>query len=73
MDVLKDYIVKIHINDNDARNDLHLPFGEGNVDIQRFYRLLNERRIKAMITLEMTPDKLPATLDYIREYNLTLP
>jgi sugar phosphate isomerase/epimerase len=73
MDVLGAYVVKIHINDNDARNDLHLPFGAGNVDIRRIYRLLQERRIKAMMTLEMTPDKLPTTLEYIRKHNLTLP
>lgn len=73
LDVLGKYVVKVHINDNDAENDLHLAFGEGNVDFRRVYRLLRERNVHPLMTLEMTPDKLPETLKYIREKNLKLP
>ncbi|GAB4331765.1 MAG: sugar phosphate isomerase/epimerase [Candidatus Abyssubacteria bacterium] len=73
LDVLAPYIVKIHINDNDARNDLHLAFGEGNIDFSRTYRLLHEKKIDALMTLEMTPEKLPVTLKYIKERKLRLP
>lgn len=72
MDVLGKYIVKIHINDNDAVNDLHLPFGEGNIDFEKIYALLNEKKIRPKMTLEMTPGQLPDTLKYIRERNLSL-
>ncbi len=73
VDVLGKYVVKVHINDNDAQNDLHLAFGEGNVDYSRTYRLLREKNVHALMTLEMTSDKLPATLKFIKEHNLRLP
>jgi sugar phosphate isomerase/epimerase len=66
-------IVKIHINDNDGRNDLHLPFGEGNVDYAHVYKLLRQYRVNALMTLEMAPDKLPQTLSYIDQHGLNLP
>jgi sugar phosphate isomerase/epimerase len=72
-DALSEYIVKIHINDNDARNDLHLAFGEGNVDFKKTYRLVNRKKIRPLMTLEMTPGQLPKTLEYIKKNNLTLP
>jgi sugar phosphate isomerase/epimerase len=72
-DALSKYIVKIHINDNDAQNDLHLAFGEGSVDIKQAYRLLNRKKICPLMTLEMTPDQLPSTLDYIKKNKLALP
>jgi sugar phosphate isomerase/epimerase len=71
IDVLWEYVAKIHINDNDAQNDLHLPFGEGNIDFQEVYRLIRKKGIKAQMTLEMTPEKLPQTLDYIRKQALS--
>jgi sugar phosphate isomerase/epimerase len=73
LDALGKYIVKIHINDNDAHNDLHLAFGEGTVDIKKAYQLLNRKKICPLMTLEMTPDQLPATLEYIRKNKLSLP
>ncbi len=73
VDVLGKYVVKVHINDNDAENDLHLAFGEGNVDYRRAYRLLREKKVRALMTLEMTPDQLPTTLKYIKEHHLRLP
>jgi len=73
IDVLGEYVVKVHINDNDAQSDLHLAFGEGNVDFQRIYRLLSEGNVCALMTLEMPPEKLPGTLQYIRDNDLKLP
>jgi sugar phosphate isomerase/epimerase len=73
VDVLGKYIVKIHINDNDAQNDLHLPFGKGNINYQTIYRLLREKKIRAQMTLEMTPEHLPETFQYMRKKNLKLP
>jgi sugar phosphate isomerase/epimerase len=72
VDTLDEYIVKVHINDNDAHNDLHLAFGEGNVDFTETYALLRSRNIKPKMTLEMTVDRLPQTLEYITEQNLSL-
>ena len=71
-DSLGEYIVKVHINDNDSENDLHLAFGTGNVDIKKAYRLLNARRINPVMTLEMIPRLLPVTLDYIGKHKLKL-
>ena len=72
VDALGKYVVKVHINDNDARNDLHLAFGEGNVDFEKVYRLLNQKKMRPLMTLEMTLDKLPETLEYIKGRNLML-
>ena len=71
-DSLAKYIVKVHINDNDAQNDLHLAFGGGSVDLEGAYHLLNLKRMSPLMTLEMTPEQLPATLKYIEERNLNL-
>lgn len=72
-DALGKYIVKIHINDNDAQNDLHLAFGEGNMDFEMVYRLLNQKNISPWMTLEMPADQLPNTLRFIKDNNLMLP
>ncbi len=71
-DALAKYVVKAHINDNDGQNDLHLAFGAGNVDLQEAYRLLNTKRMSPLMTLEMTPEQLPATLEYIEKRKLAL-
>ena len=73
VDVLGKNIVKIHINDNDAQNDLHLAFGEGNIDYRKTYRLLREKQVNALVTLEMPIDKLPDTFKYIKQIRLKLP
>jgi sugar phosphate isomerase/epimerase len=71
-DALAKYVVKVHINDNDGQNDLHLAFGAGNVDIGEAYRLLNRKKMSPLMTLEMTPDQLPSTLKYIEKNKLNL-
>ena len=73
IDSLAEYIVKVHINGNDAQNDLHLAFGEGNIDFQKVYRVLGRNNISALMTLEMPREKLPKTIKYIKEKNLQLP
>jgi sugar phosphate isomerase/epimerase len=73
LDMLADKIVKVHINDNDAKNDLHLAFGEGNMNFPEIYRLLEKYGVRALMTLEMTPQKLPLTFDYLKKHNLKLP
>jgi sugar phosphate isomerase/epimerase len=72
INTLGEYIVKIHINDNDAQDDLHLAFGEGNVNFSEAYRLIRSKGINPQMTLEMTPDKLAKTLEYIASQNLSL-
>ena len=71
-DALAARIVKVHINDNDARNDLHLAFGGGNINFAKIYSLLNSRKMSPLMTLEMPLDQLPATLKYIEKHKLTL-
>lgn len=73
VDVLGKNIVKIHINDNDAQNDLHLAFGEGNIDYRKTYKLLHEKQVNALVTLEMPIDRLPNTFKYIKQNTLKLP
>jgi sugar phosphate isomerase/epimerase len=52
---------------------LHLAFGEGNMDYRETYRLLHAYNVQALMTLEMTPDRLPQTFEYLKRHNLTLP
>ena len=42
------------------------------MDIKEVYRLLNARKLHPLMTLEMTPEQLPATLEYIKKNNLRL-
>lgn len=48
------YVKHVHINDNDFISDLHLPWGDGKIDRQRFYQAYEEHLNGATILIEMS-------------------
>ena len=46
------YVKHIHINDNDGISDLHLAWGEGNIDRQTFYNCYEKYMKEASVLIE---------------------
>lgn len=53
VDTLARYTRHIHINDNDLKNDLHQPLGEGQIDWKNFDHLLRRHRVEASVLIEV--------------------
>lgn len=54
-DILKEFdIDHVHISDNDLKNDLHLPIGEGKIDFFKLFSLLKNKDYKGKIICEDT-------------------
>lgn len=51
--LLKDYLLHLHLNDNDGTKDSHTTFGTGNIDFNRFIRLLEEVEYNELFCLEI--------------------
>ncbi len=48
------YVRHVHLNDNDLNADLHLPWGNGMIDREKFYRCYDDYMNEATILLETT-------------------
>ena len=60
------YIRHMHINDNDLVKDMHLPLGDGIIDWNRFFNLMEEYQIEASVLLEMAGwEKQLRSLEYL--------
>ncbi len=59
-------IKHIHLHDNNGGNspndDLHLPVGEGKVDLQEIFKKLHAVPYKGTITMELRPDPIESCL-----------
>ncbi|MDY0039707.1 MAG: sugar phosphate isomerase/epimerase [Desulforhabdus sp.] len=49
---LADFLMEIHLHDNDGTADSHLPVGQGNIDFLYLFDLLRSRNLKPTLTLE---------------------
>jgi len=49
---LADFLMEVHLHDNDGTADAHLPVGRGNIDFLCLFDLLRSRSIKPTLTLE---------------------
>jgi sugar phosphate isomerase/epimerase len=49
---LSPYIKHIHINDNDLVSDLHLAWGDGQIDRQTFYKCYTKYMSEATVLIE---------------------
>ncbi len=68
---LAPYIRHMHINDNDLKDDLHLPVGQGKIDWQQFHDLTERYQINASILLEINGYQAQKeSLEYIRENHI---
>ena len=60
------YIRHMHINDNDLMKDMHLPVGDGKINWNRFYGLMEEYQVEASVLLEMAGwEKQQRSLEYL--------
>jgi sugar phosphate isomerase/epimerase len=60
---LSGYLREIHLHDNDGSHDHHWPIGEGTIDFQRLFELLESRGLRPLLTVEPhTEEDLVKTL-----------
>jgi sugar phosphate isomerase/epimerase len=57
MDKMAFHLGQVHIHDNNGIADDHLPVGEGNFPFQNFFRILQERGLDPIITIETHSEK----------------
>lgn len=66
---LGEYIVESHIHDNHGKSDEHLPVGEGAIDFETFFPLLNRFAPDAVWTMEAhNTEHLQRALKNIQNY-----
>jgi len=71
MNGLGSRIGQIHVHDNNGLLDEHLPVGEGNFPFQAFFKMIRQKKLKPVITLESHSEKhLWRTLENIKALNL---
>jgi sugar phosphate isomerase/epimerase len=67
MEDLGDYIVELHLHDNDKSADQHYPIGDGTFDFDNFFRLLKNR--DCIHTIEAhTPERLLKSIERLKKY-----
>ena len=66
---LRNYLWEVHLHDNHAESDEHLPMGEGGFDFDQFFGLLSQLRLKPIFTIEPhQEDHLRKGLEAARKY-----
>jgi len=53
VNLLKEYLLHLHLNDNDGSRDMHAPFGKGNIDFKKFLTLMEEINYDGLYCLEI--------------------
>jgi sugar phosphate isomerase/epimerase len=67
--VLEGRLVEVHLHDNNGKKDQHLPPGDGKFDFSGFFRLLRERRLSPIYTLEVHQEEdLPRSFEAVKGY-----
>ena len=65
------YIKHVHINDNDLKNDLHLPVGSGNIDWAEFKEYHDTYFSNCTILIETTkPENQKKSIEYLIELGI---
>jgi len=71
IDQFPDRINHVHLHDNKGghsyRDDLHLPPGEGIIDLKKIFEKLKKIGYTRTITLELTPQEIKKCLAYVKE------
>jgi sugar phosphate isomerase/epimerase len=71
VDSLGDYLGEIHLHDNHGTADEHLPVGEGTFPFRELMRLLSQRNLTPILTLESHSDQsLRRMLENLRQMQL---
>ena len=64
---LGDYIVELHLHDNDKSADQHHPIGDGTFDFDNFFQLLKQR--DCIYTIEAhTPARVLKSIERLKKY-----
>jgi len=69
VDSLAPYLGELHLHDNCGKQDEHLAMGKGNIDFQRIFKHLKDRR-KDLPTITLEPHKeedLWLSLEYLEK------
>ncbi len=71
VETLAPYILHMHINDNDKRNDLHHEIGTGQIDWRTFDRQMRQLGVKASVLIEMGDlGRQRCSMEYLERNNL---
>ena len=71
VETLAPYILHMHINDNDKRNDLHHEIGTGQIDWRTFDRQMRQFGVKASVLIEMGDlGRQRCSMEYLERNNL---
>jgi sugar phosphate isomerase/epimerase len=63
---LDEFIVNVHLHDNNGVNDEHLPVGEGNIDFSNMFRKMKNWQNKPLIIECHSLAGLKAGVDFVR-------
>lgn len=67
LESLKEYIVELHLHDNDKGSDQHLPIGEGNFDFKQFFAGI--RGLDCVYTIEAhSPEEVIRCIERLAEF-----
>lgn len=68
---LAPFIKHMHINDNDLKNDLHEPVGNGQIDWKQFVQLMKQYQIDATVLVEVAGiEKQEKSLEYMMKNHI---
>jgi sugar phosphate isomerase/epimerase len=68
LDSLGEYIVELHLHDNDGSADQHYPIGDGTFNFDRFFSRLNNR--DCIHTIEAhTPERVLKSIERLKKYS----
>jgi len=64
---IKDFLVEIHLHNNEGVKDVHFPLNQGNIDIKKFLDLVDELKISVPLVLEVTSlEDFEKSLNFIK-------
>jgi sugar phosphate isomerase/epimerase len=68
---IKDFLVEIHLHNNEGTKDNHYPLDQGNLDVESFLELIEELDISVPLVLEMISLKdYEKSLSFLRKKDL---
>lgn len=69
--ILAPYILHMHVNDNDLKDDLHQPVGAGKIDWQMYNRFMEENGIDATVLVEVKGyDSQKSSIEYMKQHGM---
>ena len=61
------HLVEVHLHDNDGTADSHWALGRGNIDFEKFFRLMQEQGAVPVYTIEAhDKDDIEISLEQVR-------